>query len=395
MEALAYIHVVAHYEELNSSSEVINFEGIKLNALQVVKSAAIAVGCITSGVTTGAEAQVETVHKALIYGDRGSVLGGLQSKFDVHSVEGILGSPTLTLLKSYLDIHGETVEEVVTQKIPQTVRPITNAQVANQAPLQKRKLKLINDLPRPTIIYMRKQGDVRYRRYAYLEGCTKRTLEGNYTRSWNVSVDLRSWHPINNVLSGEYGVMVSRIEGQKRDAKKCIVGDLRSGLEEDLIYSRSAGVQEVYFLSKGRQLFASASVLPDLVIHLRNGLDETVKLFEQMSKYRQDTSEPYQKLVKIFKENPLENFPDIAARNRAIYIEFQRYVDTLETEFAKRYFEGIVDTSYIESIDNRLSTHADNRLKEGTTVEKYRQELESIFQNCKYEKNASQIIQAL
>lgn len=57
MEALAYIHVAAHYEELNSSSEVINFEGIKLNALQVVKSAAIAVGCITVGVVPGIAAE--------------------------------------------------------------------------------------------------------------------------------------------------------------------------------------------------------------------------------------------------------------------------------------------------------------------------------------------------
>jgi hypothetical protein len=60
MEALAYTHVAVHYEELNSSSELRAFRNIKLKVLKVVKSIAIAIGCITTGVVAGTEAQALT-----------------------------------------------------------------------------------------------------------------------------------------------------------------------------------------------------------------------------------------------------------------------------------------------------------------------------------------------
>ncbi|BAT54422.1 hypothetical protein NOS3756_33910 [Nostoc sp. NIES-3756] len=64
MEALAYIHVAAHYEELNSSSELSAFRNRKSKALKAVKSIAIAVACITGEIVTGTAAQAASAHQS-------------------------------------------------------------------------------------------------------------------------------------------------------------------------------------------------------------------------------------------------------------------------------------------------------------------------------------------
>ena len=161
MKTLAECFVVA-YEGSSPSSKLGTFESLNVNALKAVKST-IAVGFVAVGVFAGTAVQAETVQKTL----------------SLQSTSGMV-----------------TVNENV------------------QAPLQYGQAQLINDKPYPKIIYFREQGKGSTPRFAYLPGCTKRTLASTYSNRWEYSGDNEAYTTFGTSAQGLFTLKTSHLRKQ-------------------------------------------------------------------------------------------------------------------------------------------------------------------------------------
>jgi len=388
METLAYTHVAVHYEELNSSSELIAFRNIKIKALKAVKSIVIAVGCITSGVTAGTAAQAETVHKTLSYGDTGSGVAKLQSKLGDIAVDGIFGSQTLSKLKSYQAAHGLAVDGVATSKTLASIGSLNLAQASNQTPLQQGKLKLINDIPRPIIIYLKKQGDVRHSRYAYLRGCTERTLNAQYSSSWNASNDFESWQGLNVHRGGIYEVRASSLE-KRNDGVKCLgFSQLKEEMHREWGANTSPRVRLIATrYDRPLKVFGFLmTVLADVGGHASKfDVEQIVLKFRQAAQNSgRYTSSGYKKFVEIW-DSKLALGLDDATRVRQTYIEYLDYMRQERAKGLRNYLQQNGDEKNFEKIDNFISTYFNTATTESTPPRALREKLTNFFiEECGY-----------
>jgi peptidoglycan hydrolase-like protein with peptidoglycan-binding domain len=212
MKTLAECFVVA-YEGSSPSSKLGTFESLNVNAIKAMKST-IAVGFVAVGVFAGTTVQAETVQKALSYGDRGLVVAALQSKLGGIAVDGIFGSQTLTKLKSYQAVNKLAVDGVATKETLASLGTSNLAQAVPH-PEQYGKLKLINDTRYEKIIFVYQPGEEKYSRYAYLPGCSQRTLLSTYSNRSQVSLDLEKKASIGNLKNSSFEFKVSSLDEDK------------------------------------------------------------------------------------------------------------------------------------------------------------------------------------
>ncbi|MEH2092982.1 hypothetical protein [Nostoc sp.] len=187
MDTLAYTHVAVHYEELNSSSELSTFSNIKIKSLKAVKSIAIAVACITAEVFAGTAAQAATDHKSLKTVNDKPVTAPSQLATRRITVDG--DAKKATLARDGLPNH-------------------------TQVPLQYGQVQLINDKPYPKIIYFREHGEGSTTRFAYLPGCTKRTLMGTYNNRWEYSGDKIAYTTFGTLAQRRFTLATSHLQKQ-------------------------------------------------------------------------------------------------------------------------------------------------------------------------------------
>ncbi|NMG09758.1 peptidoglycan-binding domain-containing protein [Brasilonema sp. UFV-L1] len=388
MKTLADPQVAVRHEDLNPLSKLSALRDIKLKAPKAVKFIAIAVGCITAGVVASTAAQAETVHKTLSYGDRGSGVATLQSKLGGIAVDGIFGSQTLSKLKSYQAAHGLAVDGVATSKTLASIGSLNLAQASNQTPLQQGKLKLINDIPRPMIIYLKKPGDVRHSRYAYLRGCTERTLNAQYSSSWNVSNDFESWQGLNVHRGGVYEVRASSME-KRNDGVKCLGF---SQLKEEVRTEWGANTPPRVRLIATRydtplKVFGFVvTVLADVGAHASKfDVEQIVLKFRQASQNsRRYTSLGYKKFVEIW-DSKLALGLDEATRVRQTYIEFLDYIRQERAKGLRNYLQQYGDEKNFAKIDNFISTYFNTAITESTPPRDLREKLLNFFTEvCAY-----------
>ncbi|MBD2605955.1 peptidoglycan-binding protein [Scytonema hofmannii FACHB-248] len=398
METLAYTHVAVHYEELNSSSELRAFRNIKLKALKAVKSIAIAVGCTTAGVVAGTAAQAETVHKTFSYGDKGSGIAILQSKLGGIAVDGIFGSQTLSKLKSYQAAHGLAVDGVATPKTLASIGSLNLAQASNQTPLQQGKLKLINDIPRPIIIYLKKQGDVRYSRYAYLRGCTERTLNAQYSSSWNVSNDLESWHGLNVHRGGVYSVTASSMEKNKEGVKCLGYIKLKESIKKQEEEKHGQRATQVFWspLSLLDDGIRALSRSDDALVHVANkGIKQTDEAFKLAQQSKQYISPEYQGVNKAYKAT--EGITDDILRENQAMVNVISQAKENQKKLIDQYLRNNGDTQNFVDIANFTETWINASVLEGAVdPTALRQQLYEFFTvKCGYKVRTVEVVDAL
>ncbi|RUT03430.1 hypothetical protein DSM106972_050690 [Dulcicalothrix desertica PCC 7102] len=397
MKKLADFKIVVRHEDLNPPSKLRAFRNIKHKALNVVKSIALTAGCITSGVVAGTAAQAETVHKTFSYGDRGSGIATLQSKLGGIAVDGIFGLETLRKLKSYQAARGLAVDGVATPKTLARIGLLKLAQASNQAPLQQGKLKLINDLPRPMIIYLKKQGDVRYSRYAYLRGCTERTLDAQYSRSWNVSNDLESWHGLNVHRGGVYYVTASSMEKNKEGVKCLGYIKLKESIRKQDEEEHGQRATQVSFLSPLDDALRAIRIGDDALAHVANkGIKQTDEGFRLAQMSKRYISPEYQEVNKAYKATKVIT-DDIILRENQTIVNLIWQAKQKQKNLIKEYLQLNGDTNNFNDIENFTQTLINASVLEGTVDPKtLRQQLSEFFRvKCRYQLQTVKVVDAL
>jgi peptidoglycan hydrolase-like protein with peptidoglycan-binding domain len=246
MKTLADTQVAVRHEDLNSPSKLRAFGNIKLKALKVVKSIAIAVGCITAGVIAGTEAQAETVHKTFSYGDRGSGIAILQSKLGGIAVDGIFGPETLRKLKSYQAANRLLVNGIAT---PETLVSL-GLHNLSQRPLQYGKLKLVNDTQYEAIVFLYAPGETKYSRYVYIPPCHERKMRATYSNGWQVSIDRKDKASLGDLTGGNFKFHVSSLPVES-ESPRCT--RTRTPSER----TSTSGLQLVQYMSSGENKVAN------------------------------------------------------------------------------------------------------------------------------------------
>jgi hypothetical protein len=391
MKTLAESFVVA-YEGSSPSSKLGTFESLNLNALKAVKST-IAVGFVAVGVFAGTAVQAETVQKALSYGDRGLVVAALQSKLGGVAVDGIFGSQTLTKLKSYQAVNKLAVDGVATKETLASLGTPNLAQAAPQ-PEQYGKLKLINDQPRPMIIYLKKQGNESYSRYAYLRGCTERTLQAQYSSSWMVSNDLGSWHNVQDHKNQIYNVTASSLETNNQGGKCLGYSQLEESLRKEGGVNNGQRATQVINLNFGKLLPVISEGIAkssDAAEHLaQRGIKPTVELFEknaQNLKGKKYISPEYQEVVRLFKQTPEDN---------QVVAQLIKGKQKQREELISSYLRLNGDTQNLNNIENFINTNLNEQVLSRTPPNELKEQLIKFFkEKCGYSKYTSEVVNSL
>ena len=87
-------------------------------------------------------------------------------------------------------------------------------QTPDQSSIQYGHVQLINDKPYPKIIYFREQGKGSTPRFAYLPGCTKRTLASTYSNRWEYSGDNEAYITFGTSAQGLFTLKTSHLQKQ-------------------------------------------------------------------------------------------------------------------------------------------------------------------------------------
>ncbi|WP_414622820.1 peptidoglycan-binding domain-containing protein [Calothrix sp. CCY 0018] len=255
MKKLADTQIDIRHEDLNPPSKLRAFVNIKHRVLNVVKSIAIAVACITAGVVAGTAAQAETVHKTFSYGDRGSGIATLQSKLGGIAVDGIFGSETLRKLKSYQAANRLPVNGIAT---PETLVSL-GLDNLSQRPLQYGKLKLVNDTQYEAIVFLYAPGEAKYSRYVYIPPCHERKMSATYSNGWQVSIDRKDKVSLGNLTGGDFKFHLSSLPVESK-FPQC------TGTRIPSERTSTSGLQLVQYISSGENKVARGPIKNPLPI---------------------------------------------------------------------------------------------------------------------------------
>jgi hypothetical protein len=105
-------------------------------------------------------------------------------------------------------------ETLKVEYVPPTRPVVVNTQKSSDTTPStdsKGRLRLVNDIQSPMVIYLKGPSEHRPPRYAYLPSCTTRELKGEYTRGWRVSTDLESWSEVREISGGKHEARASGV----------------------------------------------------------------------------------------------------------------------------------------------------------------------------------------